>query len=251
MIKKFGFMALAAILFVFFTVPPAFSKNDKTPPVKAGKTVEHQNKVKQSHEYREKGDRGGPSGPNGRSFMAKLYFFPENPEPDDLVIIGDDTGDGDDAIDEENDILPIPWGKMSYNLAGPYFKFVFNGHGLTPGTEYALIYYPAPGTEPMAAGDPVANLMCLGSGVCDEYGNVHIANKLYEELCDLPYPEDGNYPKGAQLILAPAGQIDCTAGTETAGWDPATHLFGYTLIVYEDTTCDHAVPVETDGAGTE
>jgi len=47
------------------------------------------------------------------------------------------------------------WGKMTYNLAGPMFEFVFNGKGLEAGYNFTLIYYPDPW--------PGAGLICLGS----------------------------------------------------------------------------------------
>lgn len=54
-----------------------------------------------------------------------MYLYETNPS--DWTIVDDGT-----------------WGKMKYNLEGPTFDFVFNGHGLEPNTEYSLIYYGNP-----------------------------------------------------------------------------------------------------------
>jgi len=58
------------------------------------------------------------------------------------------------------------WGKMKYNLQGPTFDYLFNGHKLVPGTDYQLIYYPDPW--------PGNGLVCLGAGTANEEGDVHI-----------------------------------------------------------------------------
>jgi hypothetical protein len=70
---------------------------------------------------------------------------------------------------------------MTYNLAGPTFEFVFNGKGLVPGYEYTLMYYPDPW--------PGKGLICLGSGIANEGGNVHLAGSVETET-DLPAAGD-------------------------------------------------------------
>ena len=62
----------------------------------------------------------GPSGPAGNSNVGHLYLYEKNPDTWEIV----DGG---------------AWGKMKYNLSGPTFDFVFNGHGLEAGWSYTLI----------------------------------------------------------------------------------------------------------------
>ena len=246
MLKKTGFIFLTLMFFVFLSVSTTLAKNDKAKhqknaPPKSEKALEQQDddfpKLERT-EKREgpKGPKGGPSGPNGRSFMGKLYFFEEDPAPEDLIVEeepgdgevtepGDDP-DAEDFIDEENCILDIAWGKMNYNLVGPYFKFVFNGHGLEVLTEYTLIYYPEPSGE---------RLLCLGRAVSDEFGNVHMNERLYD-LCDLPIPEDAN--DGAQLILVLSDDVDCDNALTTR-WNPGLYLFGFNLMKFDDTDCEY------------
>ena len=173
--------------------------------------------------------------------MGKLYFFEEDPEPQDLIVEEEeeetpkepvDGEPGEDFIDEENDVLEIAWGKMNYNLVGTYLKFVFNGHGLEPGIDYTLIYYPS-----YPEGDGTG-LICLGRGMSDEFGDVHINERIYG-LCDLPFPEDTN--NGAQLILVLTDDVDCD-GAVISLWDPESYLFGFNLMRFDDTTCQITEP---------
>ena len=143
-----------------------------------------------------------PNGQAGKSNVAHLYLFEK---------------DADWNIVEEG-----AWGKMKYNLAGPEFDFVFNGHGLEPNTEYTLIYYPDPW--------PGNNLTCLGSGTVCEEGNVHIKGSV--DTGDLPIVGDEN--AGAKIWLVLSDDVDCDAQT-MVGWDPTEYLFEYDLITFEDT----------------
>jgi hypothetical protein len=61
----------------------------------------------------------GPSKTSGKSDMAQLYLYAKDPVTWNIIPDG-------------------AWGKMSYSSN----SFVFNGHGLTSGTDYSLIYYP-------------------------------------------------------------------------------------------------------------
>lgn len=220
-------------------------KHQKNAPQKSEKALEQQDDdcPKLERVEKQEGPKGGPSGPNGRSFMGKLYFFEEDPDPEDLIVEeepgdgeitepGDDP-DAEDFIDEEDDIIGIAWGKMNYSLAGPYFKFVFNGHGLEVLTEYTLIYYPEPSGE---------GLLCLGKAESDEFGNVHMNERLYD-LCDLPIPEDAN--DGAQLILVLSHDVDCDNALTTLP-NPGLYLFGFNPIVFDDTDCEHVTLSEPE-----
>jgi hypothetical protein len=129
------------------------------------------------------------------------------------------------------------WGKMKYNLSGDEFEFVFNGHGLDAGVDYTLIYYPDPW--------PGTGLLCLGSGIANGGGEVHIAGS-YDTDGDLPTdaddnsdPDDTTYCNnvtGAKIWLIPTSDVNC-AGQTMSAWNHATdiYLFEAELINFDDT----------------
>lgn len=154
----------------------------------------------------------GKHGPAGKSNIAHLYLYQKDPDTWEIVEDG-------------------AWGKMKYNLSGPTFNFVFNGHGLEPGLEYKLIYYPDPW--------PGKGLICLGEGVANGGDNVHIAN-LVELNTDLPAEYDDNYcyPEewddencGARIWLVLTNNVDCDNQTMTRE-NPEEYLFEHNLITY-------------------
>ena len=153
----------------------------------------------------------GPHGQAGGSNIAHLYLYEKTPlEPPD----------------PEN---PWPiveggaWGKMTYNLSGSTFNFVFNGHGLEPGTDYTLIYYPDPW--------PGTYLICLGSGTADGEGDVHIEGS--EDTGDLPTVADTVPLGGAKIWLVLSDDVDC--GNRMVGWNPTEYLFEGDVITFDDT----------------
>jgi len=146
---------------------------------------------------------GGPNGQAGKSHIGHLYLYEK--DPGDWSIIDDGA-----------------WGKLSYRTAGPKFKFVFNGHGLEPATDYTLIYYPDPW--------PGTGAICLGSGAADEDGNVHIAGR--PDL-GISLPIDADENSGAKIWLVLAADVDC--GVSMIGWNPTSYLFEDALITYTDT----------------
>ncbi len=109
------------------------------------------------------------------------------------------------------------WGKLRYGLEGPEFAYHFNGHLLTPGTEYALIIY----TDPW----PGTGSVLLATGVADEYGSLLLKGSM-----DL----DGSLTD-AKIWLVYADDFD---GDQMTGWNPAGYLFEYDLISYTDTDAD-------------
>lgn len=149
----------------------------------------------------------GKSGPAGKSNVAHLYLYEKNPSDWSIV----DGG---------------AWGKMAYNLAGPTFDYVFNGHGLAPNTEYSLIYYADswPGNNPGAL---------VASGVSNDGGNIHLSGSPDLNM-DLPGAADANYPGGAKIWLVLSSDYDAGL-TKMTGWNPAEYLFEYDLITYDDT----------------
>ena len=175
----------------------------------------------------------GPSKQAGLSNVGHLYLYEKTP-----------------AADPEADWEIVPggmWGKMKYNLSGPTFDFVFNGHGLVQLKDYTLIYYPDPW--------PATGLICLGNGTAtervecdplldmdcmpDDGGNVHIADSV--ETGDLPIEGDVNYEDGAKIFLVPSSDVDCD-GQVMSGWtgDDA-NLYEDVLITFDDTDDEQPV----------
>ena len=153
----------------------------------------------------------GRSGPAGKSNVAHLYLY-EKSEIDWQIL---EKG---------------AWAKMKYRMSGPSFSFVFNGKKLIPGEEYTLIYYPDPW--------PGNGLICLGTGVANKGGNVHIKEPAPIDT-DLPAEGDLNDPdnplhaecianstciEGAKIWLVLSSDVDCT-GQMMIGWNPAEYLF--------------------------
>jgi hypothetical protein len=146
----------------------------------------------------------GPNGQAGKSNVGHLYLFEKDPVGWSII---------DDGA----------WGKMNYRIAAPKFRFVFNGHGLEPATDYTLIYYPDPW--------PGSGAICLGTGPANEDGNVHIAGRT-DLNTNLPIGVDEN--QGAKIWLVLKADVDCTASM-MIGWNPASYLFEDDLITYTDT----------------
>ena len=144
------------------------------------------------------------------------------------------------------------WGKLKYNLEGPTFDFVFNGHGLEIDTDYSLIYY-ADFEDRMnvwGGNNPGA---LIASGTSNEWGDIHLMGPV-ELNMDLPSPPDANisyynygtdstvpvytgdnyaHAHGAKIWLVPS---DCYDGVDTVtAWQPTRFLFETDLIWYTDT----------------
>jgi len=145
----------------------------------------------------------GPHGQAGKSNIAHLYLFEKDPSTWEIVEDG-------------------AWGKMKYNLAGSEFEFVFNGHGLEPGYEYTLVYYPDPW--------PGNGLICLGDDTANDDGNVHIMGSV--DTGDLPASGDEN--DGAKIWLVLSSDVDCE-NQYMIGWHPTEYLFEHNLITFDDT----------------
>lgn len=111
------------------------------------------------------------------------------------------------------------WGKLKYNLEGATFDFVFNGHGLEPGTDYTLIYY---GNEDCS--DVWPWVTCLAAGAANQEGNIHLAGSF-----DLGYDLTS-----AKVWLVLSSDMDCGLGKMVA-WQPGAYLFEYDVIDYDDT----------------
>ena len=138
------------------------------------------------------------------------------------------------------------WGKLKYNLEGPTFDFVFNGHGLEIDTEYSLIYYAD--TEDRYVdwgGDNPGALIASGSS--NEWGDIHLMGPVELDI-DLPHLDDANgyyydYTQapdyydngtGAKIWLVPSDCYDAGA-KKVDTWSPTRFLFETDLITYTDT----------------
>jgi len=102
---------------------------------------------------------------------------------------------------------------------------------LVPGDDYTLIYYPDPW--------PGTGLICLGSGIVNEEGNIHIAASVITG--DLPIDTDLN--DGAKIFLVLSDDVDCENHV-MAGWTGACdgnhegtniYLFEDEQITFDDT----------------
>jgi hypothetical protein len=166
------------------------------------------------------------SSPNGEARMGVVYLF-QKTEP---------TEGGPWPI-----VQGGAWGMMRYTLWGETFNFHFKGRKLQPGVSYTLIYYPDPW--------PGNNLICLGSGVANEDGNIRIADHNFDIQTSLPAPDvDANfapvYPSGAvgaKIWLVLSSDVDCEGDEQVeppidpqmTGWNPDQYLFEYNLINFE------------------
>ena len=101
------------------------------------------------------------------------------------------------------------WGKYNYKLFETEISGPFNGHGLVPGTDYTLVEYN---------GWP--SVTVIGSGVADEYGDVHIAG-----TADLE--SGGEIPGSYKVWLVLSDDI---SGESLTGWNPSAYLFEHNLI---------------------
>jgi hypothetical protein len=127
------------------------------------------------------------------------------------------------------------WGFLDYRPQGTEFKFKFVGKKLEPGVNYTLIYYPDPW--------PGDGLICLGSGIADEYGKVKMIGKgdpaspFYVEpqsTGNLPAAYDANADHGAKIWLVLTSDVDCI-NQQMTGWTPSEYLFENALITFVDT----------------
>jgi hypothetical protein len=166
----------------------------------------------------------GPSDQAGKSNIGHLYLY-EKVESKVEWTEGDCVGKLVPWLILEGGA----WGKMKYNLSGPTFDFVFNGHGLPKGVEYTLIYYPDDWTFAQ-----LGNIICLGSGVTNDGGNIHIAGSV-DMTESLPIDGDVgdcNYGyDGAKIWLVLSDNFD-SDNKKFSAWDAAAYLFEDDVIFF-------------------
>ena len=175
----------------------------------------------------------GKNGQAGKSNIGHLYLYEK--DPTDWSIVEDGA-----------------WGKMKYNLAGPTFDFVFNGHGLAANTEYRLIYYADYEDRYVKWGGDNPGAL-IATGTTNPGGQLHLAGSP-ELNMDLPHPDDANAyyhnyadpddphytgdgyatAYGAKIWLVPSDCYD-TGAKKVDTWSPTRFLFETDLITYDDT----------------
>jgi hypothetical protein len=162
------------------------------------------------------GGAAGPEGQSGASNIGHLYLYQQDP----------DTGQIDGA-----------WGKLKYNLTGPTFDFLFSAHELSPGTAYTLVYFKELIIKGSSGEDILAPVViCLGSAVADENGNVCIKDSV--NCGSLPQfgDQNNNEPyRGAKIRLFLSNDVDCKTGSWNYEFDASNCLFGNKLITYTAT----------------
>lgn len=151
------------------------------------------------------------------------------------------------------------WGKLEYKPSGPIFRFEFEGHKLTPGESYTLIYFPKWYAYSVSGEQTGLSVIYFGSDIADRGGNVNINGSL--DTGDLPLGYDLDCinadnvtgrcgeGSGARIWLVLSSDI-CIRSTlyqpRMIGWNPAFYLFGGNLITFTDTHFDPTKPEETN-----
>jgi len=120
------------------------------------------------------------------------------------------------------------YGTLEFNPCDTPFAFTLTANGLTPSTDYSLIYYADgwPGNHPGAL---------IWNGMTDGSGNINISDST-ELGIDLPTLPDTNYP-GAKIWLIPSSAYDESTKSVTVWPYTDKWLFEYNLIQYEEV-CD-------------
>lgn len=141
------------------------------------------------------------SGPHGKSDTGDLYLYAMDPLSWTITPGG-------------------AWAKMSYHFdevayqgqsAGKITNFEFNGHGLTPGAEYALLY----GND-LASPKVPSQMQLLDQGVANSGGNLHLDTE-----------QSNGTLHNAQFWLVLSSDWSQGAWTK---WEPAQYLFSQDLL---------------------
>ena len=212
MTTKKNMLTLLVIAGLMLSVPIALAKNQAATQDKGKPNAPTNEGVKEEQKSKPLVPKAADNGFNGQGKADHLYLYQKV----------------DETPDVPNDpwtIVPDgAWGKMNFKED----MFVFNAHGLTPGEEYSLIYYPDPW--------PGEGLKELGSAVVDADGNVHIKGSF--PFSSIPITVDANdggdgdaYDyAGSKIWLVLKSDIGATS---MIGWQPDSYLFEYQLIPSE------------------
>jgi hypothetical protein len=145
---------------------------------------------------------GPAQGINGKGKAGYLYLFEKDPSTWDIVAGG-------------------AWGIMTYHVPDGSEvprMFVFNGHQLAPDTDFSLIYNADPW--------PGYNLIVLGKGTSDAFGEVHIMGLFNFDAIFI-----GDKP-AAKIWLVLSSDVK---KGQMIGWNPTEYLF--------EPTC-HPLPTQ-------
>lgn len=172
------------------------------------------------------GARGatGATGAVGSQGLQGLQGDPGQPAP--MLALIPKTGEPDwEIVDGRKG------GVLYYSPMGDEFAYCLQAYGLTPNTDYSLIYYADPWD---GAG---GCLIAIGKSSLDLAGILFLIGEVDLGL-DIPVLGDDNYPTGGKIWLVLASDYSTTTpsalGNMTA-WQPTEYLFEYDLIIYNDT----------------
>lgn len=177
------------------------------------------------------------------SYMADISFYVEQSRnnPNFVCPVPPNTPINHSLrLENETEVVGGPWtiindntyADLTWTGDGTTFNYTLNGKGLTPSTQYSLIYYADgwPGNNPGAF---IGSGTSLGDGTLVIAGNPDLNT-------DLPEPTDGNFAIGAKIWLVRSSDYNSgllSTGPMTA-WNPGNYLFeGNVYIHYDDT--DH------------
>lgn len=122
------------------------------------------------------------------------------------------------------------YGILSYDCKAQKFNYTFEAYGLTPSTNYSLIYYADPW--------PGSNGVLIATFTTDAYGDIAPTSGSVELNMDIPNPSDANYPDHAKIWLVPSSDYSTTTpGTSGSmgAWHPDNYLFDMRPMNYNDT----------------
>ena len=116
------------------------------------------------------------------------------------------------------------YGALEFNKCGTPFAFNLTAQGLTPGTDYSLIYYADgwPGNNPGGL---------IWSGMTDVDGKINTSGSKDLGI-NLPDPADANHPVGAKIWLIPSSAYNAGTNSVTAWPYTQMWLFEHNLINY-------------------
>jgi len=118
------------------------------------------------------------------------------------------------------------YGILKYNSIGDTFDYQFKGYGLTPGTNWSLIYY-ADGWAGNHPGYYFGSASANGLGELTISGNPDLG-------MDLPAPIDANHPTGAKIWLVPTSAYNSATKSLTS-YPQSSILFETDWVNYTDT----------------
>lgn len=142
---------------------------------------------------------------------------------------------------------------LTYELVSPAFNYKLEAKGLTPGTDYSLIYY-ADRQDRFAnwGGDNPGAL--IATAIADDAGNISVEDSINLNMnlpasADWNGTADANYCsnangfdsydlcRGAKIWLVPTTEYN--SGTKKVSWaNPGSYLYETDLITYDDSDTD-------------